>query len=141
MAIRVITESGAEPTNANIIYEHEANDGLRDFILRCIFSVTARAQFSEKKMKTSSELCIRFLSSSTRSSIWSGEARRDRPKDYGDSAIYCGPECERLRPRIRVARQRLYRIYAETMPNLYLMLSIDGIDKMSHVAASLIPFC
>ncbi len=49
MVIQVITETEAEPTNEDMIDEHENDDNLREFIKNEIFLVKERAHFFEAK--------------------------------------------------------------------------------------------
>ena len=52
MAIPIITESEAEPTNEDMIDEHEVDDeSLREFIKNEIFLVTEQAHFFETKIE------------------------------------------------------------------------------------------
>ncbi len=51
MSIPVITETEAEPTNENMIDEHEVDDNLRAFIKNEIFLVTERAHYFEAEIE------------------------------------------------------------------------------------------
>jgi hypothetical protein len=51
MAIPIITETEAEPTNEDMIDEHEVDESLREFIKNEIFLVTERAHYFEAKIE------------------------------------------------------------------------------------------
>ena len=51
MAILVIIETEAEPTNEDIIDEHEVDESLREFIKNKILLVADRAHYFEAKIE------------------------------------------------------------------------------------------